>query len=90
MTHPHEQRALRATAEMLRLVKTLPSFSCFKTHPFLPNPLASGIAFLDAQGSSGDDGHVGAETLLQLLRDLCDVNNIAREICLTHDIIPWH
>ncbi|XXG96002.1 hypothetical protein Hte_002279 [Hypoxylon texense] len=90
LARPYEQRAPRAVAEMLRLVKTLPSFSCFKAHPFLPNPLASGIAFLNEQGSPGEDAQAGAEALLQVLRDLCDVNNIAREICLAHDIIPWH
>ncbi|KAI0009529.1 fungal-specific transcription factor domain-containing protein [Xylariaceae sp. FL0662B] len=77
-----EQRASKAVAEMLRLVKALPSFNCFNSHPFLPNPLASGIAFLNPQqGSLGDDADVGAEILLQMLRDLRDVNNIAHEIC---------
>ncbi|KAI0973113.1 hypothetical protein F4678DRAFT_478321 [Xylaria arbuscula] len=90
MRMPYEQRASRAMAEMLRLVKALPSFSCFKTHPFLPNSLASAVAFLNSQKSPADDAHIEAETLWQLLRDLCDVNNIAREICREHDIKSWH
>ncbi|KAI1292984.1 hypothetical protein F5Y03DRAFT_15079 [Xylaria venustula] len=90
MAMPYEQRASRAMSEMLRLVKALPSFSCFKTHPFLPKSLASGIAFLSAQETLRDNAHLEVETLWQLLRDMCDVNNIAQEICRKGDIKTQH
>ncbi|KAI8622913.1 hypothetical protein F5Y19DRAFT_30429 [Xylariaceae sp. FL1651] len=80
--HVYKNRATRAMAEMLRLVKMVPSFSSFKSHPFLPDPLALGIAFFDTQGGAGD---ACPEPLLRVLRDLCYVNNIAREICLVYD-----
>lgn len=89
--HPHplmapiyEQRAWRAAADMARLVHALPSLSCFKAHPFLPNPLATAVAFLQAQPAPTQDTHATCHTLLRVLRDLRDVNNLALDICLVH------
>jgi hypothetical protein len=45
----YEQRASQAAADMARLVYALPSISCFKAHPFLPNTLATAVLFLQAQ-----------------------------------------
>ncbi|KAI0165342.1 hypothetical protein GGR52DRAFT_585386 [Hypoxylon sp. FL1284] len=79
ITDSWEQRALKAVAEISQLIRAQSSFNCFKAHPFLPNPLASGIAFLTTQRRSlGDDADVEAETLSQMLRDLRDVNNVAQ------------
>lgn len=89
--HPHtlmapvyEQRASRAAADMARLVNDLPSLSCFKAHPFLPKPLATAVAFLQAQPAPPQDTHTVCHTLLRVLRDLRDVNSLALDICLAH------
>jgi hypothetical protein len=86
--HIYEQRTFEAVNEILRLVKALPSFSCYKAHPFLPNSLSSVISILGAQESLGKDTSSGTEAVKRVLRDLCSVNNIAREICLGHGIVP--
>ncbi|KAI0124994.1 hypothetical protein BJ170DRAFT_484362 [Xylariales sp. AK1849] len=80
----YEQCVSRATAEIVRLAKTLPSLSCFKVHPFLPNLLASAVTFLFTQ-SPTDDSQTGAGILLRLLRDLRDVNSLALKIYSTYD-----
>jgi len=78
-----EQRAFSAASEMVRLVKSAP-LTCFKAHPFLPNPLAAGIAFMLHKGSAdglakggGDDS---PESLLVMLRSLAEINGVAREL----------
>ncbi|KAK8077084.1 fungal-specific transcription factor domain-containing protein [Apiospora saccharicola] len=69
---PQQHRASVAVTEMLRLAKTLPLFSGFKAHPFLPRPLATGVAFLSGQGCPRDrgDAFMGSEALLKVLQDL--------------------
>ncbi|KAG6361749.1 hypothetical protein INS49_009977 [Diaporthe citri] len=84
----YEQHASRAALEMARLVKASPSLSRFKAHPFLPNLLGSALAYLNTQ-TVVSDGQPGAEVLLQLLRDLRDVNSLAFDICSTLDE-TWH
>jgi hypothetical protein len=81
----HEQRALRAAADMARLVQALPSLNCFKAHPFLPNPLATAVAFLQAQPAPTQDTHAACHTLLNVLRDMGHVNNLALDNCLAHE-----
>ncbi|KAK7977181.1 hypothetical protein PG988_004671 [Apiospora saccharicola] len=85
---PQQHRASVAVTEMLRLAKTLPLFSGFKAHPFLPRPLATGVAFLSGQGCPRDrgDAFMGSEALLKVLQDLRDVNKVALEICVAHEI----
>lgn len=56
MASAYEQRASRAAAEMVRLVEELPSLNYHKVHPFLPNPLASAILFLNTQNNPAEDG----------------------------------
>jgi hypothetical protein len=42
----YKRRASAAVAEMLWLITQIPRFSCFKVHPFLPDPLGSCHRFL--------------------------------------------
>jgi hypothetical protein len=78
-TAAYERRASSAAAEMVRLAKQVPSFSCFKAHPFLPDPLACAASFLTARSGNvalADD--VGVQHLLRLLRDMQGMNSLAR------------
>ena len=84
MATAYEQRISWATAEIVRLVKGLPSLSYFKAHPFLPNLLSSAITFLLTKCSIEYD-QTGVEVLLCLLKNLRDVNNLAFKICSTYD-----
>lgn len=76
----YESRSLRAAGEMVRLAKQVPSFSAFKAHPFLPDSLACAVSFLSSRNGSftapSDDR--SAQHLLRLLRDMQDINNLAR------------
>jgi hypothetical protein len=75
----YERRASSSAAEMVRLAKQVPSFSSFKAHPFLPDPLACAASFLTTRNgnfASPDDFCI--QHLLKLLRDMQDINNLAR------------
>lgn len=76
----YESRSLRAACEMVRLAKQVPSFSASKAHPFLPDSLACAVSFLSSRNGSStapsDDR--SAQHLLRLLRDMRDMNNLAR------------
>ena len=83
LTDAYEQRASRAASEMVRLAKAVPLFSCFKAHPFLPDPLAAGATFLITHANLHEGGEDGVKHLLRLLRNLSDVNSLARELLST-------
>ncbi|KAJ6119133.1 hypothetical protein N7523_003413 [Penicillium sp. IBT 18751x] len=78
-TAAYERRASSAVVEMVRLAKQVPSFGCFKGHPFLPDPLACAANFLTAKS---DDtvfsDAVGIRYLLRLLKDMQGMNSLAR------------
>lgn len=84
VTTAYERRAFSAAAEMVRLAKQVPSFSCFKGHhPFLPDPLACAASFLTARSGNvalADD--VGVQLLLRALRDMQGMNSLARDISI--------
>ncbi|MCJ1472282.1 hypothetical protein MMC13_000929 [Lambiella insularis] len=84
MAPAYEQRISSAIAEIVRLVKGLPSLSYFKAHPSLPNLLSSAISFLLTQCPTQYD-QADIEVLLCLLKDLRDVNSLALKICSTYD-----
>ena len=77
MTRAYEQRASQAASEMVRLAKAVPSFSCFKAHPFLPNPLAAATTFLIIHPNLNEGGEDSVEQILRLLRNLSDINKLA-------------
>ncbi|KFY01609.1 hypothetical protein V490_00835 [Pseudogymnoascus sp. VKM F-3557] len=78
----YKRRASTAAAEMVWLTRQIPHFSCFKVHPFLPDPLACAIGFFnDERGAftttppdANDVAH-----LMQVLKELQDMNSLARE-----------
>ncbi|OIW25917.1 hypothetical protein CONLIGDRAFT_672845 [Coniochaeta ligniaria NRRL 30616] len=83
-TAAYKRRASSAAAEMVRLAKQVPSFSCFKAHPFLPDPLACAASFLTARRGNielADDD--GVLHLLRLLRDMQGMNSLARGYFVT-------
>ena len=84
MAPAYEQRISWATAEIVRLVKGLPSLGYFKAHPFLPILLSSAITFLLTQCPIKYD-RADVEVLLGLLKDLRDVNSLALKICSAYD-----
>ena len=78
-TAAYEHRASTAAAEMVRLAKHVPSFSAFKAHPFLPDPLACAVSFLNTRSANfAPADEVGVQHLLRLLRDMQDMNSLAR------------
>lgn len=85
MAPAYEQHIGWATAEIVRLVKGLPSLSYIKVHPFLPNLLSSAITFLLTQCSIEYD-QAGVEVLLlPAKKNLRDVNSLALKICSAYD-----
>jgi hypothetical protein len=76
----YENRISWATAENVRLVRGLPSFSYFKAHPFLPNPTSSAVTFLCTQSPMEYD-QSACEVLLNLLENLRNVNSLALKSC---------
>ncbi|KAJ5715236.1 uncharacterized protein N7483_012417 [Penicillium malachiteum] len=78
-TAVHERRAAAAAREMVRLAKQVPSFSCFKGHPFLPDPLACAADYLmNRVGNLSPSNEVGVQHILRLLRDMQGINSLAR------------
>ncbi|MCJ1386602.1 hypothetical protein MMC17_009728 [Xylographa soralifera] len=79
----YEQRAHQAATDVVRLARAAPSFSYFKTHPFLPNILSSAASFLMTHVKSpdlaqiGEQGSDGVRHLLDALRRLRGVSNLA-------------
>ncbi|KAI0842742.1 fungal-specific transcription factor domain-containing protein [Hypoxylon sp. FL0890] len=85
----YEERAYQAASDMARLVTAMPRLSCFKAHPFLPNALSDAATFLMAHAKTPDITNTrsgeedGVEQLLGALRNLRDVNNLARDLLMT-------
>lgn len=79
VTAAYERRASVAALEIVRLTKAVPSLSCFKAHPFLPDPLTCAVTFLSTTSSTVVGGSEGVEQILGVLRDLQVINSLARE-----------
>lgn len=82
MVPGYEQRINWALAEIVRLVKGLPSLCYIKAHPFLPNLLSSAITFLSIHK---EYDQAGVEVLLCLLKNTRDVNSLALQIYSTYE-----
>lgn len=78
-TAAYERRASVAAMEIVRLAMAVPSLSCFKAHPFLPDQLAAAAAFLSTPSNTVVGGNDGVEHLLRALRDVQVINCLARE-----------
>ncbi|KAJ6024717.1 hypothetical protein N7540_005514 [Penicillium herquei] len=77
-TAVYERRAVAAAKEMVRLAKQVPSFSCFRGHPFLPDPLACAANYLMSRvGNLPPSNEVDAQHILRLLRDMQGINSLA-------------
>lgn len=79
VTGAYERRASVAALEIVRLAKAVPSLSCFKAHPFLPDPLTCAATFLSTPSNSVVDGTDGVDYLFRVLREVQVVNSLARE-----------
>lgn len=78
-TAVYDRRASSAAVEMVRLAKQVPSFGCFKGHPFLPDPLACAASFLTVKSDNTVfSDPVGVRYLLRLLKDMQSMNSLAR------------
>ncbi|RYP24100.1 hypothetical protein DL767_008676 [Monosporascus sp. MG133] len=75
----YERRASVAALEIVRLAKAVSSLSCFKAHPFLPDPLICAATFLSTSSNTVVGGNDGVEHLLRVLRDVQVINSLARE-----------
>lgn len=82
----YEQRAFRASDELVRLAKGTPQLSCFKAHPFLPSAISHAAGFLrtHAQGvslvKSADEKQQDLKELLVALENFKEVNQLAQEL----------
>ncbi|KAJ0419773.1 fungal-specific transcription factor domain-containing protein [Aspergillus carlsbadensis] len=84
----YTQRAFQAAREIVRLVQGIRPVSCFKAHPFLPNPISRAANFLISHsrltdwewGRSTNETGREVEELLGVLRDLRATNNLAGEL----------
>lgn len=75
----YERRAAVAALEIVRLARAVPSLSCFKVHPFLPDALTSAAVFLSARCNSVVGASGGVEQIRRVLRDVQVINSLARE-----------
>lgn len=73
-----EEASRAAAAEMVLLARQMPSFGCFKVHPFLPDLLGCAATYLCKVGGDGD-GDGGAQQLLRVLADMQGMNSLARD-----------
>jgi len=82
----YEQRAFKAASEVVRVVNVISTLGCFKAHPFLPYPLSFAASFLLTHVRPPDlsiepqDSTREIEELQESLRNLKEVNNLAREL----------
>lgn len=83
VTTAYERRASVAALEVVRLMKAVPSLSCFKVHPFLPDALTCAAAFLSARCTTVVGARGSVEQILRVLRDVQVINSLAREHCET-------
>ncbi|KAJ5719768.1 fungal-specific transcription factor domain-containing protein [Penicillium malachiteum] len=75
----YDRRAAASAREMVLLAKQMPSFSCFKGHPFLPDPLACAANYLTSRiGNFPSSNEIGVQDIVRLLRDLQGINTLAR------------
>ena len=79
VTAGYERRASVAALEIVRLARAVPSLSCFKVHPFLPDALTCAATFLSARYDTVAGGSGGVEQILRVLRDVQVINSLARE-----------
>ncbi|KAL9106931.1 MAG: hypothetical protein Q9227_008117 [Pyrenula ochraceoflavens] len=82
----YEQRAHQAAIEMTNLAREMPRYFCFKVHPFLPSTLSCAVIFLMTHTkimnitNPNKIPEDGVEQLLETLKHLKDINNLAREL----------
>lgn len=79
VTAGYERRASVAALEIVRLARVVPSLSCFKVHPFLPDALTCAAKFLSTRCNTVVGGNGGVEQILRVLRDVQAINSLARE-----------
>ncbi|RMZ78302.1 hypothetical protein DV737_g3960, partial [Chaetothyriales sp. CBS 132003] len=75
----YQRRSSQAVSEIIRLAKAVPYLSCFKAHPFLPDPLACAASFLATYSSTEEQPSENIEHLLRALGELQDTHCLARE-----------
>ncbi|KAJ5897256.1 hypothetical protein N7504_007544 [Penicillium tannophilum] len=79
----YKQAAYQAANDVVHLIQKLPRVAFFKMHPFLPNSICLVAKFLTIATSqlANPTGHRqdGVQNLMIGLRQLSDVNNLARE-----------
>ncbi|KAJ5921689.1 hypothetical protein N7454_009163 [Penicillium verhagenii] len=79
----YKQAAYQAANDVVHLIQKLPRVAFFKMHPFLPNSICLVAQFLTIATSqlANPAGHRqdGVQNLIIGLRQLSDVNNLARE-----------
>ncbi|KAJ2965292.1 hypothetical protein NQ176_g10685 [Zarea fungicola] len=78
----HKSSAVAAAAEIVWLTRQIPPFSCFRVHPFLPDPLACAIGFFNAERATSTASLPDAEDvahLLRVLKDLQGMRSLAQE-----------
>ncbi|KAL1881215.1 hypothetical protein Daus18300_001066 [Diaporthe australafricana] len=78
----HANRARQAAERLARFVKLMPLVSSFKAHPFLPSAIAAAANYLLNGCEGGSQNAPDAADLLQALRNLQDVNNLAKDVLL--------
>ncbi|KAI1095077.1 fungal-specific transcription factor domain-containing protein [Rostrohypoxylon terebratum] len=85
----YESRAYQAGTEIADLAKTMPKHCCFKAHPFLPTALSEAAAFLVAHPEASEDDD-SVEQLLNALRNLQNVNSLARDLLIKLEVRNMH
>ncbi|KAI0891725.1 fungal-specific transcription factor domain-containing protein [Annulohypoxylon nitens] len=85
----YEAKAYQAGTEIADLAKTMPKHCCFKAHPFLPSALSDAAAFLVAHPETPSDDD-SVEQLLSALRNLQNVNNLARDLLIKLEVRSMH
>ncbi|KAI1461778.1 fungal-specific transcription factor domain-containing protein [Annulohypoxylon moriforme] len=91
------ERATQAAGEIAHMVKEMPKLFCFEAHPFLPNILSDTATFLMKHTKTSGLTHSNPnaqsdeiEQLLSALRDLSDVNNLARDLLIKLQVDKMH
>ncbi|KAJ6014704.1 hypothetical protein N7540_009295 [Penicillium herquei] len=77
----YQNRATQAASEIVRLSKAVPYLGPFKAHPLLPDTLACAATFLSTHAGRHGGDYDGVQDLLQVLGELQDTHNLARD-CL--------
>ncbi|KAG0646232.1 transcriptional activator [Hyphodiscus hymeniophilus] len=74
-----KQYAFMAAQEIVRLAQCLPQLSYLKVHPFTPLPLILCVDFLDTHRYLDDSVDLQVRELLDALKALTEVNNLAQD-----------